>query len=46
MLHKFFNKTLSEYMTPDLDTLGKRIIQCCLDKGTVEDFISLVPMTF
>ncbi len=46
MLYDFFNKTLSEYLTPDLDHLGKKIIQCCLDKGNVGDFISLVPMRF
>jgi hypothetical protein len=29
-------------MSPELDDLGKRIIECCLDNGTVEDYEKLM----
>jgi len=43
MLKKFFHKCLADFQEPDLDPLGKQIIQCCLDGGTVEDYEKLIP---
>ncbi len=45
ILHEFFKKELSKFLTPDLDPLGKIIIQCCLDNGTTEDYEKLITMT-
>ncbi|RRR76330.1 MAG: DUF4914 family protein [Candidatus Viridilinea halotolerans] len=43
MLFAFFRKCLAEFQDPDLDPLGHRIIECCLDGGTVQDFEALLP---
>jgi hypothetical protein len=42
-LYAFFRKCLSEFQDPDLDPLGKQIITCCLDGGTLEDYERLIP---
>lgn len=42
-LRDFFQKCLKEFIEPDLNPLGKNIIQCCLDNGTVADFEKLIP---
>lgn len=44
VLYGFFEKTLQSYLMPEMDPLGKKIISCCLDKGTGEDLNSLIPM--
>ncbi|MCC6683021.1 MAG: DUF4914 family protein [Phycisphaeraceae bacterium] len=41
-LHDFFVKQLTQYVDPDLMPLGQRIIECCLDNGSVEDYIGLI----
>ena len=38
MLIEFFHKELQQYLKPDLDSHGRRIIDCCLSNGTVEDY--------
>jgi hypothetical protein len=43
ILKNFFKKELKKFMTLDLDPLGKRIIECCLDDGSLEDYIKLIP---
>jgi ABC-type lipoprotein export system ATPase subunit len=43
ILQAFFEKCLREFQTPDLDPLGREIIACCLDGGTVSDFEKLMP---
>ena len=42
ILQDFFDKELKEFLHPDLDPLGKQIIQCCLDQGTVENYSDLM----
>ena len=42
ILLEFFYRMLNEFMSPDLDDLGKQIIECCLDNGTVEDYEKLI----
>jgi hypothetical protein len=44
ILYRFFEKNLKPYLVPETDPLGRKIISCCLDKGTVEDLNSLIPM--
>lgn len=41
ILLEFFHRMLSQFNTPDLDDLGKKIIECCLDNGTVEEYEKL-----
>lgn len=38
ILRGFFEKTLREYLVPDLDPLGTQIIQCCLDNSRVDEY--------
>jgi hypothetical protein len=38
ILQAFFRKCLADFRDPDLDPLGKQIITCCLDGGTVTDY--------
>ncbi len=42
-LQAFFETQLRKFTEPDLDPLGRRIIQCCLDRGTVADYEALLP---
>jgi hypothetical protein len=43
ILQAFFHKCLAEFQAPDLDSLGKEIISCCLDGGKLEDYERLIP---
>jgi hypothetical protein len=42
ILRNFFVKELQKFRHPDLDPLGKEIIECCLDGGTVKDYDALL----
>ncbi len=44
ILKNFFKKEVKRFLDNRLDPLGRKIIECCLDDGTVEDFNSLIPM--
>lgn len=44
MLHQFFAETLKDYLLPELDPLGKQIITCCLDRGSIEDLNTFIPL--
>ena len=43
MLEDFFKKELQLYLKSDLHPLGKAIILCCMDNGTVSDYEKLIP---
>jgi len=43
-LYDFFRQCLSLFLEPDLAPMGRRIIECCLDNGTLEDYEALIPM--
>jgi hypothetical protein len=38
MLFMLFKQCLHEFTEPDLAPLGRRIIECCLDRGAVDDY--------
>lgn len=42
MLTAFFHSELSTFLDDDLLPLGRKIIECCLDRGTVSDYESLL----
>lgn len=42
ILQEFFEQELKGYLVPDLNPLGKQIIECCLDLGNVEDYEQLI----
>jgi len=41
-LYNFFVECLAKFDHPKLQPLGRDIIQCCLDRGTAEDFSKLI----
>lgn len=43
ILYDFFREQLGLYLTEDLDPLGRQIIECCLDNGSVRDYAALIP---
>lgn len=43
ILEKFFHQQLRKFIEPDLDPRGAKMIQCCLDGGSVEDYEALLP---
>ncbi|TVR42758.1 MAG: DUF4914 family protein [Planctomycetota bacterium] len=44
MLYEFFEKELAKFTKgPGLSKHGREIIQCCLDRGGVEDYEKLLP---
>jgi hypothetical protein len=43
ILEEFFANQLQKFLHPDLDPLGREIISCCLDHGTVQDYEDLLP---
>jgi hypothetical protein len=43
LLYGFFRKQLRQFLEPDLDALGREIIECCLDNGSVADYAALIP---
>lgn len=43
ILLEFFHRMLNQFLTPELDDLGKKIIECCLNNGSVEDYEQLMP---
>ncbi len=45
-LTKFFKAELKNYLQPELSPLGKKIIECCLNNGSLRDYMDLTPMTF
>jgi hypothetical protein len=40
---EFFKRELKPFMAPDLDPLGRKIIQACLDDAKQEDYWKLIP---
>jgi hypothetical protein len=43
ILYEFFRTCLADFNKPDLAPLGRQIIECCFDKGSVEEFARLIP---
>ncbi|MCL2165270.1 MAG: DUF4914 family protein [Oscillospiraceae bacterium] len=46
MLNEFFKRELPKFLAPDLNPLGREIIECCLNDCTLEGYKSLIPMRF
>jgi hypothetical protein len=42
ILYEFFEKELKHYMSSDMDHLGRKIIDCCLSRGSTKDYVSLI----
>lgn len=42
ILHDFFKKELKKFIHPDLDPVGKQIIDCCIDGGNIDDYENML----
>lgn len=40
---EFFKRELQPFMVPELDPLGRKIIQACMDDATQDDYWKLIP---
>lgn len=45
ILYDFFIKTLAQFQDDNLHPMGKRIIECCLDQGSVADYERIFEFT-
>lgn len=43
ILTDFFKETLKEFLVPDLSPLGKKIIECTMNDGKMDDYLLLIP---
>jgi hypothetical protein len=43
ILNEFFKKELEQYLTPELDPLGRKIIETCLRDGALKEYVDLIP---
>lgn len=46
ILTDFFKKELEKFNTPELDPLGKQIIECFFNDATLEEYLKLMPMRY
>ena len=46
ILIDFFKRELDQFNTPELNPLGKQIIECCLRGASLEEYIDLIPMRY
>jgi hypothetical protein len=44
ILREFFSQQLTKYQIPELDPVGRKIIDCFLNQGSVEDYESIIAM--
>jgi hypothetical protein len=46
ILYDFFRKELPKYLTPELSSTGRKIIEACLSGALVEDYNAIIPMSY
>jgi hypothetical protein len=46
MLTDFFRTYLATFCEPELDPTGRQIIECCLDRGSIQDYEQLIPTVY
>lgn len=44
ILTDFFKKQIREFMTEELDPIGRHIIELCLNDATLEDYLAVTPL--
>ncbi len=44
ILIDFFKKELKKFLKPELEPIGREIIQCCLDDGSLDDYVNIIKM--
>ena len=45
-LNDFCKRELSKYDLPELDPLGKKIIDCCFNDAPLEEYLKLIPIMY
>ena len=45
ILTDFIKSQIKEFLTDDLDPIGRKIIETCLNDGSLEDYLAITPMT-
>jgi len=43
ILQEFFEEISKQFLTKDLNSLGRQIIECCLDRGEISDYEDFFP---
>lgn len=43
ILTDFFRRELTKFLAPEMDPKGKEIVECCLQGGTIDDYVRLIP---
>jgi len=43
-LTDFFHDELRQFLQDDINHMGRKIIECCLAGGSVEDYVALLPI--
>lgn len=46
ILTQFFKKELEQFLTPELNPLGRKIIEACFANATVEEYNEIIPMNY
>lgn len=46
ILYDFFRRELPQYLTPELSSTGRRVIEACLSGAGVEEYNSIIPMSY
>ena len=46
ILTEFFKTELKQFLTPELNPLGRKIIEACLNNATVEEYNDIIPMNY
>ncbi|MCL2057286.1 MAG: DUF4914 family protein [Oscillospiraceae bacterium] len=46
MLMDFFKDEIQKFNVPELNPLGKQIIECCLDDAALDEYLALIPMRY
>ncbi len=46
MLYDFFRTELQKFLSPELHPTGRKIIETCLEGGSVADYLEIIPMDY
>jgi hypothetical protein len=46
MLYDFFRTELQKYLSPELHPTGRKIIETCLEGGSVAEYLEIIPMDY
>ena len=46
ILTDFFKSELKKFDMPEIDPLGKKIIDCCMNDGSLDEYLALIPIKY